>query len=297
MPSIQSYSLLLLLRYIKQKNKNKTFSLAQRRRHLDRIGQRMPVLDGVRCEGVKLGELRGEWLYPSETKNDRMFIYLHGGAYQMGSIKSHRAMVSRMVQTCHSPALLLEYRLAPEHPFPAAIEDVCLVYQQLLQTYQDASLIIVGDSAGGGLALASTLFLKAQEMPLPKALVLISPWVDLTGEQTSLDTLANKDPILNKRDIIRFAKDYFQEESPQNPLVSPLYGDLSQLPPTLIQVGTHEVLLGEAKILHQKMEEVNSPVELEVWKNMFHVWHFAGEKLPEAQKAFKKIHTFLEKYN
>lgn len=293
MPSIQSYSLLLFLQYLKKKNKNKVFTLRQKRKLLDRMGDRFPLTEGVKQESLTLANVPVECLYPAQISNNRLLVYFHGGAYQLGSIRSHRGLVSRIASMCQSRAMIIDYRLSPENPFPAALEDAHAVYQAILSREDTSSIILLGDSAGGGLSLATLLYLKEQKAPMPKAMVLISPWVDLAAQNETLDSLAAKDPVLSKAEIMQYAQEYYQNHSPYNPLISPIYGDLADLPPMLIQVGTQEILLGEAKLLAKKIQQTGGQVKLAIWKNMFHVWHFAGERLPEAKKAFKEIADFL----
>jgi epsilon-lactone hydrolase len=213
----------------------------------------------------------------------------------MGSVASHLAMVSHIAQACQAKALIINYKLAPENPFPSALNDVMAVYENLLATYPAKNIVLMGDSAGGGLALATLLKIKEKQIALPYKAVLLAPWLDLTCENPTLDTLAHKDPVLYKSELIRRADLYAGGYPKNHPMISPFFADLSGLPPLLIQVGTLDILLGENKYFVQKAQANGVKVSLEVWKNMIHIWHYLGDKLPEAPKAIRRIASFVRK--
>jgi acetyl esterase/lipase len=191
--------------------------------------------------------------------------------------------------------LLIEYRLAPEHPFPAAIEDVSKAYQWLLASgIAPEQIVIGGDSAGGGLALAALLWLRDREVVLPGAVVLISPWLDLALTGPSLYTRAEVDPLCSIEGLQIAASYYLGNADSKTPMASPLYGDLHGLPPLLIQVGDHEILLSDSTRLAEKAKAAGVDVRLEIWNAMWHVWHGWAATLPEAQQAIERIGAFIQ---
>ncbi len=295
MPSLKSYSLLLYLHYLKFKNRHRKPGIPQQRRVMDRLGRRYPVFPDTQTERVSAHGILAEWIKPPSAQEDRVLYYLHGGGYRMGSIDSHRAMVSKIAQACRAVALVPDYRLAPEHPFPAALDDAVTAYDWLLKQKPQAKIIIAGDSAGGGLALATTLKLREEQLSLPAALLLLAPWVDLQARSRTLDTVAPKDPILHKEGLLASAQAYYGIHDPANPYISPLNADLKGLPPMLIQVGTLDILVGEGKALAQKAQEAQVEVKLEIWKNMVHVWQFMSDLLPEGKQAIQKMGIFVDK--
>jgi acetyl esterase/lipase len=194
------------------------------------------------------------------------------GAYALGSIETHREFVSRLARASGMRALLIDYRLAPEHPFPAALEDAVAAYHWLIaQGFEASRVLIAGDSAGGGLALAALLALKDAGEGLPAGAVCISPWTDLSSTAESIRTKARVDVVLNPDTLEIYAWRYAGEHDLRSPLISPLYADLSGLPPLLIQVGSDEILLDDATRLAARAREVGVEVTLRVWPEMFHV--------------------------
>ena len=188
---------------------------------------------------------------------------------------------------------MLAYRLAPEHPFPAALEDVISVYEMLLRNNPATEIVFAGDSAGGGLALAALLKLKEMDRPLPRTAVLLAPWLDLSCESETYASVGAKDLLLGRENLLISAHMYAGNRDLKYPAISPLFADLGGLPPILIQVGTHDVLCGEAKILSDKIKSAGGDVTLEIWPKMMHVWHFMGSRLPEARRAVEAIAAFL----
>jgi acetyl esterase/lipase len=225
---------------------------------------------------------------------DRTILYLHGGAYTRGSIVSHRALVARLSAASGARALVIAYRLAPENPFPAAVEDATAAYRWLLEQHiQPDQLVVSGDSAGGGLSLALLLALRDAGHPLPAGAALLSPWTDLAGTGESIRTLAGADPWLNAERLMLTAGLYLAGADACNPLASPLYGDLHGLPPLLIQVGTDEILLDDATRLAERARAAGVPVTLEVWERMWHVFQSFAAEIPEGRQAVEKIGAFV----
>jgi acetyl esterase/lipase len=256
-----------------------------------------PVPPDVTCEPCDLDGVPAEWISAPDAASDRILLYFHGGGYYRGAISTVREMVSRISRVSGVRALAIEYRLAPEHPFPAAIEDAIASYRWLLANGFDPGHIVVGgDSAGGGLTVALMVAARDEGMPLPAAGVCLSPWVDLAQTGASYTTKAAEDPSVTKAYLDRYANIYLNGADPRAPLASPLYADLQELPPLLIQVGTAEVLLDDAVQLAAKAQEAGVKVELDEWQGMVHVWHNNGPALPESQEAIARIGAFIRQY-
>jgi acetyl esterase/lipase len=229
--------------------------------------------------------------------DERVIYYLHGGGYVMGSINTHREMISRLSRAARARALAIDYRLAPENPFPAAVGDSTGAYRWLISTGVDrARLVIAGDSAGGGLTVATLVALRDAGDPLPAAAVCLSPWVDLEGLGESMTTRAEMDPMVQREDILELAEAYLGDTHPRTPLAAPLYADLRGLPPLLIQVGTAELLLDDSTRLAERARSAGVDVILEPWDDMFHMWHFFAAMLPEGQQAIDRIGEFIQKH-
>ena len=248
----------------------------------------------IRCQPVDAEGVPAEWIAAPDSSMGAI-LYLHGGAYALGSIKNHRNFVARLARACQTRALAINYRLAPEHPYPAALEDVMAAYQWLLTQGNDPSqIIIAGDSAGGGLALATLVALRDAGKTLPAGAVCISPWTDLAMTGTSIQSKAKVDLILDPDSLEMYAKYYAGDHGRKSPLISPHYADLAGLPPLLIQVGTDEVLLDDARRCNKNAREAGVEVTLEVWDEMFHVFQLISF-LPEAKKAMEHIAEFVSK--
>jgi len=255
-----------------------------------------PLDEDVRYETVDAGGIPGEWISTPESVEERVVYYLHGGGYVLCSINTHRPMIARIARAAGARALAINYRLAPENPFPAAVEDATAAYRWLLSTgVEPAKVVIAGDSAGGGLAVAALVALRDAGEPLPAAGVCISPWVDMEGTGESMVTKADVDPIVRPEGMPEMAKVYLGEADPRTPLASPIYADLTGLPPLLIQVGTAETLLDDATRLAERAKSAGVDVILEPWEDMIHVWHTFAEMLPEGQKAIERIGEFVRR--
>jgi monoterpene epsilon-lactone hydrolase len=252
-----------------------------------------PKVPGVSYKPFDISGITAEWIIPKDADNDHVIFYLHGGGYVIGSIRSHRKMVSRFAVAARCRALLIEYRLAPEHAFPAALEDALTSYRWLLsQGYDPDRIAIAGDSAGGGLSLATLIALRDAGEPLPAAGMLLSPWTDLTGTGETLKTIGWRDPVLNPRLGVKWAKCYLGDADPVNPLISPIYADLTGLPPLLIQVGTSEMLLDDSRVLAERAQKCGVPVELDIWDGMYHVWHAGAPTVREGNEAIERLGDF-----
>jgi len=250
----------------------------------------------VTVEQKIIGGLNAEWLTPKGCPDDKLLLYLHGGAYVMGNCATHRQMVSHLAKFSGIKALLPEYRLAPEHPFPSAIADAVGLYRSLLADgYAAENIVIAGDSAGGGLTMATLLSLRNDGDPLPAAACLLSPWLDLAANGDSMTTRAEKDPWFQPEDMPIVAAYYCREEELTHPLVSPVYADLSGLPPLYIQVGEDEILLSDSTRAAEKVRAAGGEVEIEIWPGMWHVFQAFLVQVPESKKAVKKIGSYVRR--
>lgn len=256
-----------------------------------------PSAAETRCTPVDAGGVRAEWVAAPGAAEDRVVLYLHGGGYVMGSVNTHRELAARLSRAAGARVLVLDYRLAPEHPFPAAVEDATAAYRWLLsQGIKPNRVVVAGDSAGGGLTLATLLALRDAKDPLPAAGVCISPWTDMEGAGASMTTRAKADPIVQKEMLLNMAKLYLGGKDPKTPLAAPLHADFRGLPPLLVQVGDAETLLDDATRVAERAKAAGVKVDLEVWDEMIHVWHLFAPVLPEGQQAIDKIGKFVREH-
>jgi acetyl esterase/lipase len=252
---------------------------------------------GAKTETVDSGGVKGEWISAPGAAADRAILYFHGGGYVLGSIHSHRDMCERLSRAAQARVLALDYRLAPEHPFPAAVDDARAAYRWLLkQGLQPKRIALAGDSAGGGLTFATLLALKEHGDPMPACAVPLSPWVDLEATGDSMISKDSEDPMVHKNLVEQMAKTYVPSGDLRNPLAAPLYGDLRGLPPLLIQVGSRETLLDDAVRMADKAKKAGVEVELNVWNGQIHVWQIFASRLDEGEQAIQKIGAFIKKH-
>lgn len=243
-----------------------------------------------RVAGVPLLEIT-----PPSHDPERTVLYLHGGGYVMGGFASHRKLAAAIAVASSSRVWLPDYRLAPEHPFPAALKDAMAVYSRLLSQGQDPSqLFVAGDSAGGGLGLALALALRDAGLPLPAGLVLLSPWVDLSLSGPSISSHAQRDPMLNPSWLRASSEAYRSGMSERDPACSPLFADMAGLPPTLIQVGSEEILLSDAQHLAARMQEAGVDCDQQSFEGLWHVFQLHYGLLDGADQAIAAIGKFIE---
>ena len=255
-----------------------------------------PPTKGVDIERVDIAGLSAARIRPDGADGKKTVIHLHGGGYVTGYVDSHLMMCAPMAMVLKRNMLLPEYRLAPANPFPAALEDSLKAYRWLLAQGTDArDIVISGDSAGGGLALATVLSLRDAGDPLPAAVICMSPWADLTNRGASHTTNANVESVLRTDVLNQWARYYTAESNLTNPLVSPVYADFHGLPPLLIQVGSDEVLLDDSLTLAKKAKTDGINVTLRIWDDMWHAWPVLGELIPESRIAFEEISEFLRR--
>lgn len=241
--------------------------------------------------------VKSELVYWDYDTPRRYVVYLHGGGYVLGSIDTHRELAAQIAHRANARVLIVEYRLAPEGPYPAGLNDAQAAYQWLLDIgVTPAQIAFAGDSAGGGLALALMQRLKAANLPLPAAGVFLSPWVDLTCSTPSLDTNTATDLILNKAQMQSFAHVYAGGHPLSDAGISPLFGDLSGLPPSLVQVSRQELLLDDGIRLAERLQQAGSEAKISKWSQMPHVWQLLHRYLPQADEALRELGDFLQEH-
>ncbi len=269
-----------------------TRTIQERRDRLDGLANIFPLPGDVARMEIELGGVPAVRLEPPEAGDD-VLLYLHGGGYGGGSARSHSELAARLARAAGATAVLPEYRLAPEHPFPAALDDAVASCRTLTRELDgDASrLLAAGDSAGGGLAVAMCCVLREAGEPLPRAISLLSPWLDLTCTSPSWDERFEGDPVLD-HSLREAAERYLGGADPRDPLCSPLFADLAGLPPILIQVGTHEILYDDAVSFAEEASRAGVEVELEIGHDLIHVWPIFPIT-PEAVASTARIGRFF----
>lgn len=261
-------------------------SFEMRRAGMDAFGEMSPLPAGVTKAEIDMNGVVAERLTPAGAVEGRALLYLHGGGYCIGSPKSHRAMAARFADQAKATTFVPDYRLAPEAPFPAAVDDALAAYRYLLdQGYPPHRIAIAGDSAGGGLTLATALAARDAGLPQPACLFLISPWADLGQHGPSYTAMEPLDPMITVAGIKQYAQHYGGGTDLNHPQLSPARADLTGLPPMLIHVGQAEVLLSDSVTLAQQAGLCGVEVRLEVWPEMIHVWHAFHDMLGEGRKA------------
>jgi acetyl esterase/lipase len=251
---------------------------------------------GTKTRSFKIDGLEARTITVREARPGTDVLFLHGGAYAVGSFRNYGHFTWRLGKAARARVVALDYRMAPEHPYPAALDDALAGYRWLLAQGTDPKRVLVaGDSAGGGLALALLLKLRDDGLPLPAAAVVMSPWTDLAMTGASLHTNAERDPMLVASEVPRLAAMYLDGADSRDPYASPLYADPRGLPPTLIQAGGDEILLDDAVRMAEKMKAAGCEVELQIWPRMPHVFQLLATVMPEAQAAVAEIARFARR--
>lgn len=247
---------------------------------------------------VSANAVRAAWIGGAGADPNRAILFFHGGGFQIGSVESHRSLMANIAAGTGCRVLGVEYRLAPEHRFPAPVEDAVTAYDWLIaQGFAPGRVALAGDSAGGGLAMSLLLALKARGTPLPAAAALLSPWTDMEAAGESYTTRSAADPFHQRATIVALARAYLgRSGDPRNPLASPIHGDLAGLPPLLIQVGDRETVLDDARILADRARAAGAEVTLEIWDGMIHVFQLYAAELSEARDAIRRISSFLRRH-
>jgi monoterpene epsilon-lactone hydrolase len=269
--------------------------IAGQRARMDALGDFFPVPGGTSVEPATIGGVKGEWVRAKGARQDAALLYLHGGGYVVGSPKSHRHLTAALSEASGLSVFAPDYRMAPEHPFPAAVDDAVAVYKGLIESgIAPAHLSIAGDSAGGGLTIATLVAARDKGLKMPACAVAISPWADLSQGGEAYRTRLARDPMITKDGLDQMAAAYLGGKDAKTPLASPLFADLKGLPPLLLQVGTEEALYSDTTGLKARAEEAGVEVSAESWAGMMHVWHIFHPILSEGRDAVARIGSFLK---
>jgi monoterpene epsilon-lactone hydrolase len=269
-------------------------SLPELRDRIDAAMGKLPLAEGTTAEEVKADDFAGILCTRLEDAGDPTLVYFHGGGYRLASALAYRSFGSHLANVCRARVLLVDYALAPEHPYPAALNDAVAAYQWALAGGASPSeVVLAGDSAGGGLAAALLLALRDRGLPLPAGAILSSPWADLTNTAETYSTNAASDALFSKASATEASALYLGDHDRRDPLVSPVFGDWSGMPPLLIQVGDSEVLLDDSARLESVATEGGVDVTRHVYPDMPHVWQTSYPAYPEAVEAVEEMAAFI----
>ena len=291
---MSSEQLAALKTLLRERGKPENPTVPEMRERIAEVGERFPAPDEADVTPVTVAGRYAEWIAAPGCLPDRAVLYLHGGGYVIGSCDSHRNLAYNLAAASKAKVLLLDYRLAPEHPFPAAVHDAVAAYCWLLdEGFAPGRLAIGGDSAGGGLTVAALVALRYRGQPMPAAGLCLSPWVDMEGVGASMAAKEAEDPTLNHDMLLWFSERYLAGADARAPLAAPIYADLAGLPPLLVQVGTAEVLLDDSLRLAERARAAGVDVSLDVAHDMMHVWQLFAPVLDEAGEAIARAGAFL----
>lgn len=283
-----------LLEVFKRSEPNPEATVEERRAETDKLIAFLPIPDDIDFEQREIAGVACDFVRAPGASPEACVLYLHGGGYAICSPRTHRRLAYDISAASGATCVVPDYRLAPEHPFPAAVEDAVAVYGQLLKEgIAPSRMAIAGDSAGGGLTVATLLSLRDAGQPLPAAGACLSPWVDMEATGGSMITKASVDPMVRLDGLRKMADWYLAGANPRNPLASPIHADLAGLPPLLIQVGSDETLLDDARRLAERARGQGVEVVYEEWDRMFHVWHIFAHMLSEGREAIARIGDFV----
>jgi monoterpene epsilon-lactone hydrolase len=273
MPSLRSSVFKLFVKYYLGPKFSVNRTVEEHRKALESVSKLTLLPFGTKTELVSIDGITAEWVSAGNAMEDKIILYLHGGAYTFGSINTHRDIAARLSKYSGFRVLVIDYRLAPEYPYPAAIEDSTNAFRWLIKGgISPSDIAIAGDSAGGNLAVVTMLSLRDNGDPLPGSAVCFSPWTDLEGNGESYASNIDIDPMIKPEWLKHMASFYACDNDLKNPLISPIYANLKGLPPMLIQVGSNEVLLSDSERLTTVALDAGVDVKLDLWKNMWHVW-------------------------
>jgi acetyl esterase/lipase len=297
MRKMTAYILSAIFKQLRSQPTFESIGIESYRKFLEKSALAFKPDNTITIEPFFIKTIEAHWLAPLHPNEKRIILYIHGGGYIAGSINSHKDLASRIAIASDAKVLIFNYRLAPEHPFPKGLTDVRAVYHWLTNNFQDTHKIsLVADSAGAGLALALLSLQLMEAHSLPVCSVLMSPWIDLECKNKSHIENQEKDPMLSQSILKKIARLY-TDKNLSNPLISPINSKFSGISPVLIQTGGHEVLVDDSKILSKKLTAAGAIVQLEIWEEMFHVWHYFAQYLSEGRQAIKQIGNFIKKYS
>ena len=274
-----------------------TSTMQERREAWDALAARFTTPADVRIERTDLGGVPSLRVLPPGVAQDRAILFFHGGGFVLGSARTHQELLSRLARSAGVQGIAIDYRLAPEHPFPAGLDDCVSAYAGLLATgMKPERIAFAGDSAGGTFVISTMLAARERGLPLPACGLCWSGWYDLTASSPSYVTNAERDYFVPPGFAQVAPKVYLQGADPRSPMASPIFGDLAGLPPVFIQVGEPEVLSDDARWLAQRLRDAGGEATLEVWPDMCHIWQFFGQMLDEGREATERSGEFIRKY-
>ena len=269
-------------------------TIEQERREWEAAARLVVLPRGARFVGTDAGGIKAEWMEVPPVSRERVFLLLHGGGYTSGSPRTHRKLAAALSRAAYARVLSPDYRLAPEHPFPAAVKDALKLFGWLLeQGIPPENVVVGGDSAGGGLALSMLLALRNAGAHMPRAAVLMSPWTDLTVSSPSYHSNRKVDPSVTRDALRKSAQHYIGKRDPADPMASPLFADLAGLPPMLIHVGGDEVMLDDSRLFAERARAAGVETSFRIFDGMWHVHHHAAPEVPEALVAMNDIAAFI----
>lgn len=272
-------------------------SLPQMREDWDALSSSVPSPIAATHTPVDAGGVRAVWIAAPGVAQDRVVMYLHGGGYVFGGPRSHGALAAQFSKSANARVLFVDYRLAPEHPFPAAVEDSLAAWRWLLaQGHKPSRMAIAGDSAGGGLTLATLLGIKQAGLPMPACATPISPWVDMEASGASMKTKAAEDPIVQEPLLLQLVGMFLPGGQTRDPRIAPLHGDLTGLPPLLIHVGSRETLLDDSVRIAERAKKAGVNVKLDVWQGQIHVFQVFCTRLDEGVQALDQLGAFVQQH-
>ncbi len=296
MPSLRSKFCRLLTKYLVAPKFNPQKTIDEARKGMESLTRLSSLPSKTTVEKIKIDSISAEWVYSNIADEDKVILYFHGGGYNLCSPNTHRELAANISIASGAKMLIPDYRLAPENPFPCAVEDAVSAYRWLLDTgLTEKNIAISGDSAGGGLAIATVISLRDAGDTLPASIATISPWTDLEMSGNSIKTNAEIEPMLNLQSMKIMASNYIGNNDPRSTLISPNYADLSGFPPFLIHVGSDEMLLDDSKRIAEKAQDAEVDVTLKIYDQMWHVFHLNAKMMPEAKNAISDIGSFVRK--
>ena len=297
MPSFRSKFCRILTKYLVALKFNPNKTIDEMRKGTESLTKLASLPSKTKAEKITFNSISAEWICAKEVHEDRVILYLHGGGYNICSPNTHRELAAHISMASGAKVLLPDYRLAPEYPFPSALEDATSAYRWLLDTgLAGENISIAGDSAGGGLSIATSISLRDAGEPSPASIACISPWADLKMSGNSIKTHAEIDPMLNLQWLKIMASNYIGDGDPHSPLISPIYADLEGISPLLIHVGSDEILLDDSTRLAERAKSAGVDVTLNIYDQMWHVFHLTARLMPEAKNAIKELGSFIRKH-
>ena len=303
MPSLRSKFCRILIKHLIGSKFITGLTIDQVRKGME-VAAWMALLPAkTKVEQTAYGGVFAEWVCAKNVNKENVILFLHGGGYNTGSPRTHRELAAHISKASNAKVLLPDYRLAPENPFPAALEDALTSYRWLIESgYSNGKIAIAGDSAGGGLALATCFSVRDNREPIPSSLACISPWTDLEMTGESVKSMKNIDPMVSfspakiMASLQTMASNYIGPNDSRSPLISPVYADLKNFPPMIIQVGSDEILLDDSRRMAERAKQAGVDLTISIYEGMWHVFHIFYRVIPEAKHAVHELGSFIKNH-